>query len=354
MFALCCGYLRAASLYKKYMHHLETAASLGDRMAALERAEVLTGRAAYETADQMQGPVCTQRMAAIAPDDAKRMKWLRVAAAEGAPDAFAVLARRGDTALTQLAARGDIDLIRTLAIQALDSDSAMDAWQWQQLACLYGYDLTVSTMRDYHDGGERDGQFYDSDFGGGLYAAGDEGLELPRISKAQKAEAMKRARAIYQPAESRRWGFNRSGEPAAEREATCQSEGSEWRFCYLASSSSADLPASSAALNQAGRGPRPLHALPWSSLNLGAPVAAAAAAFLGLRVLFAMPVCATDALPDAFPTPKSAAVKPYTAIASLMRLSTPSASFLRSCSASFWSCSICFCTWRKVFAMSKP
>ena len=205
MFALCCGYLRAASLYKKYMHHLETAASLGDRMAALERAEVLTGRAAYETADQMQGPVYTQRMAAIAPDDAERMKWLRVAAAEGVPDALAVLARRGDTAaLTQLAARGDIDSIRTLATQALDSDSAMDAWQWQQLALLYGHDLTVSTMRAYHDGGERDGQFYDSDFGGGLYAAGDEGLDLPSISKAQKTEAMKRARAIYQPAASRR------------------------------------------------------------------------------------------------------------------------------------------------------
>lgn len=199
------SYLRDAQLYKKYMHHLETAASLGNRMAALERAEVLTGRAAYETADQMPGPVCARRMAAIAPDDAERMKWLRVAAAEGAPGALAVLARRGDTAaLTQLAARGDIDSIRTLAIQALDSDSAMDAWQWQQLALLYGHDLTVSTMRAYHDGGERDGQFYDSDFGGGLYAAGDEGLDLPGISTAEKAEATKRARAIYRPTASRR------------------------------------------------------------------------------------------------------------------------------------------------------
>ncbi|MNY68676.1 hypothetical protein D3C86_2064770 [compost metagenome] len=59
-------------------------------------------------------------------------------------------------------------------------------------------------MRAYHDGGERDGQFYDSDFGGGLYAAGDEGLELPDISKTQATEAAKRARVIYQSAASRR------------------------------------------------------------------------------------------------------------------------------------------------------
>lgn len=199
------GYLRAAPVYEKYMRHLKAAASLGDRMAALECAEVLGGRALYEVADRMEGPVSALRMAELAPDDAQRMKWLRVAAAERAPDALAVLARRGDTAaLTQLAARGDMDSIRALATQALDSNNAMDAWQWQQLALLHGRDLTISTMRAYHDGGERDGQFYDSNFGGGLYAAGDEGLELPSISNAQRAEAAKRAQAIYQSAASRR------------------------------------------------------------------------------------------------------------------------------------------------------
>ncbi|MGJ7602769.1 hypothetical protein ACSFA7_00385 [Variovorax sp. LT1R20] len=199
------GYLRAAPVYEKYMRHLKTAASLGDRMAALECAEVLGSRVLYEVADRMKGPVSALRMAELAPDDAERMKWLSVAAAEGAPDALAVLARRGDpTAMTQLAARGDMDLIRALATQALDSDNAMDAWQWHQLALLHGRDLTISTMRAYHDGGERDGQFYDSDFGGGLYAAGDEGLELPNISEDQRAEAAKRAQAIYQPVASRR------------------------------------------------------------------------------------------------------------------------------------------------------
>ncbi|MNR16056.1 hypothetical protein D3C85_1326260 [compost metagenome] len=174
-------------------------------MAALECAELLGGRALYEVVDKMEGPVSALRMAELAPDDTQRLKWLRIAAAEGAPDALAVLARRGDpTALTQMAARGDVDAIRTLATEALDSGNAMDAWQWQKLALLHGHDLTVSTMRAYHDGGERDGQFYDSDFGGGLYAAGDEGLELPDISKTQATEAAKRARVIYQSAASRR------------------------------------------------------------------------------------------------------------------------------------------------------
>lgn len=198
-------YLRDTPVYEKYMQHLKTAASLGDRTAALECAEVLGGRALYEIADQMDGPIEARRMVEVAPDDTQRMKWLRVAAAEGATDALTVLARRGDAAaLAQLAARGDIDAIRTLATEALDLGNAMDAWQWQQLALLHGHDLTVSTMRAYHDGGERNGEFYDSDFGGGLYAAGDEGLELPSISKSQMAEAVKRARAIYQPVGSRR------------------------------------------------------------------------------------------------------------------------------------------------------
>lgn len=194
-------YLRAAPVYEKYMHHLTAAAALGDRMAALERAEALTGRPTYEAADRMTGRVSARRMVAIAPDDNERVKWLSVAAAEGAPDALAVLARRGDThALVHLAARSDIDSVRTLATQALEPDNPIGAWQWQHVALLHGHDLTISTMRAYHDGGERDGQFYDSDFGGGLYVAGDEGLELPSISKAQRAEAAKRARAIYKSA----------------------------------------------------------------------------------------------------------------------------------------------------------
>ena len=56
-------------------------------------------------------------------------------------------------------------------------------------------DLTRSTMAAYHDGGERNGQFYDSDFGGPLYADGDEGLELPELSRASHREAKVKAKA---------------------------------------------------------------------------------------------------------------------------------------------------------------
>jgi len=199
------NYLRAAPVYEKYFRHLRTATSLGDRMAALEYAEVVTGRTAYEAVDQMTGHVDAARMAAIAPDETHRMKWFRVAADEGSIDALSVLARRGDVdALKQLAALGDLDAIRTLAIDAVDQNQSTDAWQWQHLALLHGEDLTVSTMRAYHDGGQRDGQFYNSDFGGALYAEGDEGLDLPQISKVELAEAKKRARDIFDSAEARR------------------------------------------------------------------------------------------------------------------------------------------------------
>src|SRR5687768_4435517 len=107
------------------MQHLKTAASLGDRAAALECAEVLGGRAPYEIADQMDGPVddpthgrgCPRRRAANEVAPRRRCR--------GATDALAVPTRRGDAAaLAQLAARGDIDAIRTLATEAVDLGNA--------------------------------------------------------------------------------------------------------------------------------------------------------------------------------------------------------------------------------------
>jgi hypothetical protein len=74
------------------------------------------------------------------------------------------------------------------------------AWTWQYLALAHGVDLAESTVAAYHDGGQRNGQFYDSDFGGALYAAGDEALELPelgpeehRIAKARADDSFGRA-----------------------------------------------------------------------------------------------------------------------------------------------------------------
>ena len=64
-------------------------------------------------------------------------------------------------------------------------------------ALEHGVDLTRSTMAAYHDGGERDGQFYDSDFGGPLYAGGDEGLVLPDLDPSLHKVAKAKAEAIF-------------------------------------------------------------------------------------------------------------------------------------------------------------
>lgn len=60
----------------------------------------------------------------------------------------------------------------------------------------HGADLTKSTLQAYHDGGQQDGQFHDSDFGGALYVAGDEGLKLPSMSRAEHREAKALAKEI--------------------------------------------------------------------------------------------------------------------------------------------------------------
>lgn len=44
-------------------------------------------------------------------------------------------------------------------------------------------------MAAYHDGGQRDGDFYDSDFGGALYVASEEGLVLPKLESHEHRNA---------------------------------------------------------------------------------------------------------------------------------------------------------------------
>ena len=73
----------------------------------------------------------------------------------------------------------------------------VNAWTWQHLAVLNGVDLTVSTMRACHDGGPQHGEFYDSDFGGAMYADGDEGLRLPPLQIAEDQRAKLLAREIH-------------------------------------------------------------------------------------------------------------------------------------------------------------
>ena len=87
--------------------------------------------------------------------------------------------------------------MRSAAERALANGDALKAWIWQYLALEHGVDLTKSTMAAYHDGGERDGQFYDSDFGGPLYAAGDEALALPQLERVDHRRAIARACEIF-------------------------------------------------------------------------------------------------------------------------------------------------------------
>lgn len=70
-------------------------------------------------------------------------------------------------------------------------------WTWQYLARKHGVDLTRSTLAARHDGGEQDGEFYDSDFGGPMYVDGAEGLELPDLSPADHRTAKAKAVEIF-------------------------------------------------------------------------------------------------------------------------------------------------------------
>lgn len=86
--------------------------------------------------------------------------------------------------------------LRSAAERALDAGNADRAWTWQDLALEHGVDLIRSTMAAYHDGGERDGRFDDGDFGGPLYAGGDEGRVLPDLDPVSHEVAKAKAEAI--------------------------------------------------------------------------------------------------------------------------------------------------------------
>jgi hypothetical protein len=190
-------YLRLEPQYRRYEAHLKAAALGGVRAAALEYGKVFEAPEFIEMADRMAGDVDALEMARSAPSDESRARWLRTAAEQGSRTALEALAADGDAwAEDQVAAWAEPHWLRSAADRAIDSRDAMRAWTWQYLALERGVDLTRSTMAAYHDGGERDGQFYDSDFGGPLYANGDEGLELPELSRASHREAKARAKAI--------------------------------------------------------------------------------------------------------------------------------------------------------------
>ena len=194
------AYLVNKPKFEKYAHHLRQAATGGVRQAAAEFADVFDDPKFFALAEQGTGPVDTRQMVKLADamnDAASRRRWLRAAGDEGDMSAVRALAWDGDQlALRELAESGDIDAIRELAEQAIDTNP-VEAWMWQQLAELLGTDLTESTMRAYHDGGDQSGELYDDDVGGALYADGNEGLELPPLSPEQDFEARTLASGIF-------------------------------------------------------------------------------------------------------------------------------------------------------------
>jgi hypothetical protein len=191
-------YLRLEPQYRKYEAHLKAAALGGVRVAALEYGTAFANPEFIALAERLPGEIDALKMARHASSDEARARWLRAAAEEGSRTAMEALASEGDAwAEDRVAEWADDHWLRSAAERALDAGNVVRAWTWQYLALEHGVDLTRSTMAAYHDGGERDGQFYDSDFGGPLYAGGDEGLVLPDLDSSSHEVAKAKAEAIF-------------------------------------------------------------------------------------------------------------------------------------------------------------
>ena len=191
-------YLRLEPQYRKYEAHLKAATLGGVRAAALEYGTAFENPEFIALAERLTGEVDALKMARHASSDEARARWLRAAAEQGSRTAMEALASEGDAwAEDRVAEWADDQWLRSAAERALDAGDVVRAWTWQYLALEHGVDLTHSTMAAYHDGGERDGQFYDSDFGGPLYAGGDEGLVLPDLDAFSHEVAKAKAEAIF-------------------------------------------------------------------------------------------------------------------------------------------------------------
>lgn len=191
-------YLRLEPQYRKYEAHLKAAALGGVRAAAPEYGTAFENPEFIALAERLTGEVDALKMARHAASDDARARWLRAAAEQGSRTAMEALASEGDAwAEDRVAEWADDHWLRSAAERALDAGNVVRAWTWQYLALEHGVDLTRSTMAAYHDGGERDGQFYDSDFGGPLYAGGDEGLVLPDLDPSSHEVAKAKAEAIF-------------------------------------------------------------------------------------------------------------------------------------------------------------
>lgn len=190
-------YLRLEPRYRNYERHLRAAAESGVRAAALEYGTVFEQPEFIALAERLEGEVDALQMARVATTPQARSLWLRKAAEDGSWPALQELADQGDTwAEERVAARADAYWLRSAAERALEGNDPLRAWTWQYVALARGADLTRSTLAARHAEGSHTDQFYDSDFGGPLYVDGDEGLELPEVSRAEHKAAKAKARDI--------------------------------------------------------------------------------------------------------------------------------------------------------------
>jgi hypothetical protein len=194
-------YLAAVPRFAQYRQHLRAAAELGVRQAALEYAKAFQDPTFAALAEKPSGPVDAYGMATVASTPETTTRWLQTAAAQGSSLALRELADSGDEgALRSLAINGDLDAIRTLAERAMEAGEPTETWTWLYVSQMHGVDLTRSSLAACHDGGEQDGEFYDSDFGGPLYVAGAEAFAGPALSEDGHRAAKAAARAIFEPA----------------------------------------------------------------------------------------------------------------------------------------------------------
>jgi hypothetical protein len=194
-------YLLLVPLREKYLQHLQAAADGGIRAANLEYAIETNDPSYRERAVNMTGDIDLRALAETATSHEERNRWLQEAAEDGDESALQELAQEGDrSAAEQLALWGDQHWLREVAELAIEQGDSVAAWKWHFVALHHELDLTESTMRAYHDGGSNAGDFYDSDFGGPMYVAGDEGLELPKIGNEQKSIAKAMAEQLLSDA----------------------------------------------------------------------------------------------------------------------------------------------------------
>lgn len=95
--------------------------------------------------------------------------------------------------ITLAAEQGNIIAMRDL-IEQHDRADPLKCWTWFYLAQLHGTDLTKDNYRAIHDNGNA----YDDDVGGPMFANGEDGVILPAASEAVRIQAQAIAQDLFE------------------------------------------------------------------------------------------------------------------------------------------------------------